>query len=152
MGIVQSIDVYLPEMPREDFDQDLQVWLYHEYGIDAVCVSVELDSYGRVIDHPFAIVWLYPHPTRTRATELDEQEKVAAAISKYVGYPVPLWSANPYRSAGAVLADQRWTAQGPLTCTICNATFEGKTGRKGLRYCSSACRQKGYRARLAPRA
>ena len=146
MSNVKSVEVFLAAVPSEDFDQDLQVWLYHEYDTDDVIVHVGRWD-GRPILQPFVVVWLYPHPTRSRARELEGQEAVAAAISEQVGYPVPLWAANPYRAATPIEA--RWAKTGELTCEACGTTFDGRTGRDGPRYCSDACRQRAWRERQA---
>lgn len=48
------------------------------------------------------------------------------------------------------LAQARWADRGPLTCAVCGKNFEGPTSRAGPRYCSNACRQRGWRNRHHP--
>lgn len=53
--------------------------------------------------------------------------------------------ANP--TPASALAAQRWAVRGPLVCAICGKTWEGRTGKKGARYCSPKCRQQQFRNR-----
>lgn len=53
------------------------------------------------------------------------------------------------RASASVAASRRRSRAGVTTCAVCGTTFA--PARADARTCSSACRQKAYRARLAGR-